>query len=60
MRLHRRADPDLGGAALRLEEGRQVQDYCDEIKGMAKANGVEVTELSTHLQGQLVAVHPGL
>ena len=24
----------------------------------AKANGVEVTELSTHLQGQLVAVHP--
>ena len=25
---------------------------------MAGANGVEVTELSTHLQGQLVAVHP--
>ena len=25
---------------------------------MARANGVEVTELSTHLQGQLVAVHP--
>lgn len=32
--------------------------YCDEIKGIAAANGVEVTELSTHLQGQLVAVHP--
>ena len=32
--------------------------YCDEVKGVATANGVEVTELSTHLQGQLVAVHP--
>lgn len=32
--------------------------YCDEIKGVAKANGVEISELSTHLQGQLVAVHP--
>lgn len=34
------------------------QDYCDEIVGVARANGVEITELSTHLQGQLVAVHP--
>ena len=25
---------------------------------MAKENGVEITELSTHLQGQLVAVNP--
>jgi sugar phosphate isomerase/epimerase len=28
------------------------------VKGTASANGVEITELSTHLQGQLVAVHP--
>lgn len=28
------------------------------MKGIAKANGVEITELSTHLGGQLVAVHP--
>lgn len=34
------------------------QDYCDELSGIARANGVEITELSTHLQGQLVAVHP--
>jgi len=32
--------------------------YCDEMKGVAKDNGVEITELSTHLQGQLVAVNP--
>ncbi|MES2259946.1 MAG: sugar phosphate isomerase/epimerase [Pseudomonadota bacterium] len=34
------------------------KDYCDEIAGIAQANGVRITELSTHLQGQLVAVHP--
>jgi hypothetical protein len=29
-----------------------------QFKGVAAENGIEVTELSTHLQGQLVAVHP--
>ena len=33
-------------------------DYCDEVIGIARENGVEITDLSTHLQGQLVAVHP--
>jgi sugar phosphate isomerase/epimerase len=32
--------------------------YCDEIRGTVAAHGLVVTELSTHLQGQLVAVHP--
>jgi sugar phosphate isomerase/epimerase len=32
--------------------------YCDEVAGIAAENGVAITELSTHLQGQLVAVHP--
>ena len=36
----------------------QSQTYCDEIKGMLADKGLEITELSTHLQGQLVAVHP--
>ena len=34
------------------------KDYCDTFKGQAAENGIAVTELSTHLQGQLVAVHP--
>lgn len=34
------------------------QDYCDEVAGVCAEAGVAVTELSTHLQGQLVAVHP--
>jgi sugar phosphate isomerase/epimerase len=41
-----------------LERAAASKGYCDEIAGIARANGVEITELSTHLQGQLVAVHP--
>lgn len=41
-----------------LQRAAESRTYCDEIKGMLAANGVEITELSTHLQGQLVAVHP--
>jgi len=36
----------------------ESQDYCDEIKGVCAEAGVAITELSTHLQGQLVAVNP--
>ncbi|NML92330.1 sugar phosphate isomerase/epimerase family protein [Novosphingobium olei] len=35
----------------------QSQDYCDEVTGKLAAKGLAITELSTHLQGQLVAVH---
>jgi hypothetical protein len=34
------------------------QTYCDDIAGLLAEYGLEITELSTHLQGQLVAVHP--
>jgi sugar phosphate isomerase/epimerase len=36
----------------------ESKTYADEIKGKLNEQGVEITELSTHLQGQLVAVHP--
>ena len=41
-----------------LERAAQSQAYCDEVRGIAAKAGVEITELSTHLQGQLVASHP--
>ncbi len=50
--------PSWDGRLFDLEKAASSKDYCDEIKGVAAGNGVEVTELSTHLQGQLVAVHP--
>ena len=41
-----------------LQRASESQTYCDEIKGMLAGHGLVVSELSTHLQGQLVAVHP--
>ncbi|MES3035422.1 MAG: sugar phosphate isomerase/epimerase [Gemmatimonadota bacterium] len=41
-----------------LKKAASSKTYCDELAGVARANGVEITELGTHLQGQLVAVHP--
>ncbi len=40
-----------------LECAAESQAYCDEVKGIAASAGLAVTELSTHLQGQLVASH---
>ena len=41
---------------IKLAAGSQT--YCDEIKGKLAKHGIEISELSTHLQGQLMAVHP--
>src|SRR5690348_12099418 len=41
-----------------LKRAAESQTYCDEVKGILAERGLEVTELSTHLQGHLVAVHP--
>jgi sugar phosphate isomerase/epimerase len=50
--------PSWDARLFDLAKAAASKDYCDEIKGVAAANGITVTELSTHLQGQLVAVHP--
>jgi sugar phosphate isomerase/epimerase len=41
-----------------LDKAAESQTYCDELKGTINSYGLEITELSTHLQGQLVAVNP--
>ncbi|SDL94003.1 Sugar phosphate isomerase/epimerase [Modicisalibacter muralis] len=43
---------------LDLALAAESQTYCDELKGRCGEAGVEISELSTHLQGQLIAVHP--
>ncbi|MEM9672249.1 MAG: sugar phosphate isomerase/epimerase [Bacteroidota bacterium] len=50
--------PTFDPRCIDLAKAAESKDYCDEIKGICQNAGVEVTELSTHLQGQLVAVHP--
>jgi sugar phosphate isomerase/epimerase len=48
--------PAWDGRVIDLEKAASSKAYCDELKG--KCNGLAITELATHLQGQLVAVHP--
>ena len=50
--------PTWDGRLFDLEKAAGSKEYCDEVKGICADAGVEITELSTHLQGQLVAVHP--
>ncbi|MDA8795257.1 sugar phosphate isomerase/epimerase [Gammaproteobacteria bacterium] len=41
-----------------LELAAESQSYCDDLRDTLANHGIEITELSTHLQGQLIAVHP--
>ncbi|TQV66719.1 sugar phosphate isomerase/epimerase [Exilibacterium tricleocarpae] len=41
-----------------LDKASSSQAYCEEVIGICRDAGVELVELSTHLQGQLVAAHP--
>jgi sugar phosphate isomerase/epimerase len=50
--------PSWDGRLFDLARAAESQTYCDEVNGTLAEAGVELTELSTHLQGQLVAVHP--
>ncbi len=50
--------PSWDGRLFDLEKAASSDAYCDEVKGICADAGVAITELSTHIQGQLVAVHP--
>lgn len=50
--------PTFDARLFDLDRAAESQGYCDEVKGICAEAGVEITELSTHLQGQLVAVNP--
>ena len=47
-----------GGRLIDLALAAGSRAYCDELKGMLADHGLTITELSTHLQGQLIAVDP--
>ncbi|MCC8393589.1 sugar phosphate isomerase/epimerase [Paraburkholderia sp. MMS20-SJTR3] len=50
--------PSWDTRLIDLERAATSQTYADEVRGTLAGHGLAVTELSTHLQGQLVAVHP--
>ena len=50
--------PTWDARCVDLKKLADSKDYADEIKGVVESTGLEITELASHLQGQLVAVHP--
>lgn len=50
--------PSWDARLFDLKRAAESRTYCDEVIGTLAQHGLALTELSTHLQGQLVAVHP--
>jgi sugar phosphate isomerase/epimerase len=50
--------PTWDSRCIDLQKAAESKTYADELKGLVNDCGLEITELSTHLQGQLVAVNP--
>lgn len=50
--------PTWDKRCIDLELAYISDQYVSEILGVVRSYGLEISELSTHLQGQLVAVHP--
>lgn len=50
--------PTWDSRLIDLKKAAESKTYCDELAGKIDEYGLSITELSTHLQGQLVAVHP--
>jgi sugar phosphate isomerase/epimerase len=50
--------PSWDARLFDLKRAAESKPYCDEVSGTLSRHGLHLTELSTHLQGQLVAVHP--
>ena len=50
--------PTWDSRCIDLERAANDTDYVAEMQAIAADAGVVIAELSTHLQGQLVAVHP--
>ena len=50
--------PTWESRLIDVQKAAESKTYTDELKGKINSYGLEISELSTHLQGQLVAVHP--
>jgi sugar phosphate isomerase/epimerase len=50
--------PTWDARVIDLDRAAESKSYCDELVGGLAEIGLEVTELSAHLQGQVLAMHP--
>lgn len=50
--------PSWDARCIDLQQAAESKEYCDKLKATVQSYGLEITELASHLQGQLVAVNP--
>ena len=50
--------PTWDSRVFDLDKAAESKKYCDDLKAALAKNGLEITELSAHLQGQVLAIHP--
>src|SRR5690606_32355295 len=50
--------PTWDARLIDLKTAAESKTYCEDLQGRLAQHGLVISELSTHLQGQLVAVHP--
>ncbi|MHC4519271.1 MAG: sugar phosphate isomerase/epimerase, partial [Planctomycetota bacterium] len=50
--------PTWDARVIDLDKAAQSKAYCDDLKATLAEIGLEVSELSAHLQGQVLAIHP--
>ena len=49
--------PSWDARCIDLQKAAESKTYADEIRGIVESTGMQITELCSHLQGQLVAVN---
>lgn len=50
--------PSNDARFLNLQQAAESKSYCEDLLATLDKHDLALTEISTHLQGQLVAVHP--
>jgi len=50
--------PTWDRRVIDLDKAAESKAYCDDLKGALEQIGLEIAELSAHLQGQVLAIHP--
>lgn len=50
--------PTTDSRLFNLQLAAESASYCNDLQATVSRHGLVISELSTHLQGQLVAVHP--
>jgi sugar phosphate isomerase/epimerase len=50
--------PTWNAKLFDLQQAASSKTYCEDVAGALREHGLGISELSTHLQGQLIAVHP--